>query len=1280
MDEEQENQNEEENESQQESIKSPGGARGLLNKSKSAGKKAIKKGADVVKKGIKQIWKALPVTAKLWVIGIVAFVIFIALVIVIMGASAMESSPETSQAYYDSLLVQTEESKFYKETGSYLFSTQHSIAQMAQLYYKQLRNSNEELRSYMMRQYGTPTSLFGQEDLVDRDAVSADEGRDLYEHILGAEKYNFNKIVWRELDRGEVNLNSDGTFKEPTMKVDFETQLRFPDDELGTTLKGFANMVRPYLQTWVIPYAMVVGIYNDGTMEDLTKNIGYQLILNAYHDITIDKHKMEKLTTVTKQNIYDEKNVQVSVTVTCTAEGFVGPLMPGQFAPLVCTESKPVETVISETPCKQDVATITKQKDKEYRYYTKNIKTFDSVINYEYDYTKYSEASEPDEIGIIRSEYSAKEGQTYPIVNKYMPGTYTSNYIVKDGYTETTTRVYKDKIDQRSYEKRSYKVSDIEEYISPSVLDSNEKLYYDQYEQEKLLNKYDIINAKKDIYSKYIKKGEEYSKNIGYHRDFVVFGLSALASKMTEVQDEYKDSFAYGSSLGVKETTNTNAPGIDVNSAESIDYSSIPEGGFVWPVPGVSFISSEYSMARTITVDGVTKTAAHQAIDIASPNKPAILASQAGTVIVSQWANINNPKQGLGQHVKVQHANGYVTVYGHMSKLNVKVGDVVKRGDALGIMGSTGYSTGDHLHFEVIKNGVRQNPRKYVNYENTGATEISELQIAENYVGGEAVQIQNVTEEISELTEEEETGQNINSNENYRKYVNEAYFTGWQDTYVINAPKYIQSAVEMKISEADISGNGSCSTATAMIVTGLTGERKWGPWEIYDWGVKRGIITTSDGEYNTLPRRFINTEYGTKLKVVTKDSFYKLSESTRRNIIEALKSKAVVILAVGSSNPAFPSFSGDKYYTGVKHYIAITGIKDNTNDVYIDITGIKDNTNDVKVYVHDPGNKSKFSSAQDLNTIIKVMQNEPYYIISRQEGYNPKIESTLDPDIDATGAVTGRINTSDEIGPATTTGWCKDFKPINWSSVSTVDTSLNDGSSSTSGPPTPGNSTGVLAAMQDFYRDGGLQGRTDYGGYTWDKVPFYSSNAQYALDNHKDTITRIAPDYGVDPLHVMSKMAFESGGGRSSGYGSGAAAGPMQIQKSVHLNNSISAYNVNTSKTDTIVMTREALSDTETNIRIGIMMYANSLKLTGGNPFMAAQKYNMGNIGYVTTYAGRVGKNKESVMRDYTDVGWLFDVMKYHNDQCIKTGARWGDGYYAYKFAMYLDWLQQKLK
>jgi murein DD-endopeptidase MepM/ murein hydrolase activator NlpD len=84
-----------------------------------------------------------------------------------------------------------------------------------------------------------------------------------------------------------------------------------------------------------------------------------------------------------------------------------------------------------------------------------------------------------------------------------------------------------------------------------------------------------------------------------------------------------------------------------------------------------------------------------------------IYASKAGTVIVSQYSS------SYGHYVVISHGSGNTTLYGHMSSRKVKVGDVVKQGQTIGISGSTGNSTGPHLHFEIMENGQIINPLKH---------------------------------------------------------------------------------------------------------------------------------------------------------------------------------------------------------------------------------------------------------------------------------------------------------------------------------------------------------------------------------------------------------------------------------------------------------------------------------------------------------------------------------------------------------------------------------------
>lgn len=117
-------------------------------------------------------------------------------------------------------------------------------------------------------------------------------------------------------------------------------------------------------------------------------------------------------------------------------------------------------------------------------------------------------------------------------------------------------------------------------------------------------------------------------------------------------------------------------------------------GVFAWPAEG-GYISSK---------KGQRWGRQHEGIDIARPNGFTIKATDNGVVVAAGRAGT------YGNRVVVDHKNGYKTTYAHLSSISVKVGDVVPQGSKLGIMGSTGRSTGTHLHFEVEKNGRNVDP------------------------------------------------------------------------------------------------------------------------------------------------------------------------------------------------------------------------------------------------------------------------------------------------------------------------------------------------------------------------------------------------------------------------------------------------------------------------------------------------------------------------------------------------------------------------------------------
>lgn len=98
----------------------------------------------------------------------------------------------------------------------------------------------------------------------------------------------------------------------------------------------------------------------------------------------------------------------------------------------------------------------------------------------------------------------------------------------------------------------------------------------------------------------------------------------------------------------------------------------------------------------------------HEGVDIAAPRGTPIVAADSGRVSFAGWRN------GYGYCVMINHGNGYQTLYGHASKLYVKAGQSVNKGQKIAAVGSTGHSTGPHVHFEVRKNGVLKNPLKYI--------------------------------------------------------------------------------------------------------------------------------------------------------------------------------------------------------------------------------------------------------------------------------------------------------------------------------------------------------------------------------------------------------------------------------------------------------------------------------------------------------------------------------------------------------------------------------------
>lgn len=132
--------------------------------------------------------------------------------------------------------------------------------------------------------------------------------------------------------------------------------------------------------------------------------------------------------------------------------------------------------------------------------------------------------------------------------------------------------------------------------------------------------------------------------------------------------------------------------------------SALANGTFIWPVPDCTLLTSRFGY-RIHPILGYERF--HAGVDIGAKAGDTIIASDGGTVAVAEYSD------SYGNYVLINHGNGYTTLYAHMSSMAVEAGQAVEQGDTLGYVGSTGWSTGPHLHFEIRYNDEKTDPEAY---------------------------------------------------------------------------------------------------------------------------------------------------------------------------------------------------------------------------------------------------------------------------------------------------------------------------------------------------------------------------------------------------------------------------------------------------------------------------------------------------------------------------------------------------------------------------------------
>lgn len=182
--------------------------------------------------------------------------------------------------------------------------------------------------------------------------------------------------------------------------------------------------------------------------------------------------------------------------------------------------------------------------------------------------------------------------------------------------------------------------------------------------------------------------------------------IEAMEREIERQEEEARKKAEEEARKRAEEEAKKNAEKSETSSKSESTYKPrTMTGGFTWPVPSSGRITSEYG-SRESPTEGASSY--HKGIDIGASTGSSVVAAADGKVVIATYSS------SAGNYVMISHGSGTYTVYMHMSRLNVSEGDEVSKGESIGAVGSTGYSTGPHLHFGIRKDGSYVNPENYL--------------------------------------------------------------------------------------------------------------------------------------------------------------------------------------------------------------------------------------------------------------------------------------------------------------------------------------------------------------------------------------------------------------------------------------------------------------------------------------------------------------------------------------------------------------------------------------
>ena len=287
------------------------------------------------------------------------------------------------------------------------------------------------------------------------------------------------------------------------------------------------------------------------------------------------------------------------------------------------------------------------------------------------------------------------------------------------GYTENKTQLQKQINDyikngeQDSKNVAFVQVEELPEYelclLKKDVVTNDEEIYNKVKEQGVTYYRYYAIadNQQEKYYVSNFEEAEKVVNSLKEKQSSNINNISIIEKYETEMKDltDSQDvvSKMYVAPVQKTKVAKTNNTSSYVPTGPTTMSSNKLNLGISLINPVVGTISSRFGSKSSI------RKSAHTGLDIAAPTGTPIIAASSGTVIHS--GNRNN---GYGNYIILSHGNGIQTYYAHCSQLLVSNGQTVSQGQLIGKVGSTGNSTGPHLHFEVRVNGTILNPQNYV--------------------------------------------------------------------------------------------------------------------------------------------------------------------------------------------------------------------------------------------------------------------------------------------------------------------------------------------------------------------------------------------------------------------------------------------------------------------------------------------------------------------------------------------------------------------------------------